>query len=78
MEELQKDIMLCEFMNELKHRSVLIQIIDNLKEIIFDEAGTVENLVLYRSNLSRKIGVVIPFLNPRNRLVFKIYLRSEE
>ena len=77
MEELEKDVMLCELLHELKHRSCLIQIIDNMKEIIFNELGTVENLVVYRNNISRKIGVVMPYLNPRNRLVFKIYLRGE-
>lgn len=77
MEELEKDVMLCELLHELKHRSCLIQIIDNMKEIIFNELGTVENLVVYRNNISRKVGVVMPYLNPRNRLVFKIYLRGE-
>ena len=77
MEELEKDVMLCELLHELKHRSCLIQIIDNMKEIVFNELGTVENLVVYRNNISRKVGVVMPYLNPRNRLVFKIYLRGE-
>lgn len=77
MEDLEKDVMLCELLHELKHRSCLIQIIDNMKEIIFNELGTVENLVVYRNNISRKVGVVMPYLNPRNRLVFKIYLRGE-
>lgn len=77
MEELEKDIMLCELFHELKHRSCLIQVIDNMKEIIFDELGLVENLVLYKNNINRKIGVIIPYLNPRNRLVFRIYLRGE-
>lgn len=77
MEELEKDVRLCELFHELKHRSCLIQIIDNMKEIIFNELGTVENLVVYKNNMSRKVGVVMPYLNPRNRLVFKIYLRGE-
>ena len=77
MEELEKDVMLCELLHELKHRKCLIQIIDNMKEIVFNELGTVENLVVYRNNISRKVGVVMPYLNPRNRLVFKIYLRGE-
>lgn len=77
MEYLQQDIKLCDFIKEMKHRSVLIQVIDNLKEIVFDELGTVENLVTYRNNLHREVGIVVPYFNPRNRLVFKIYLRSE-
>ena len=77
MEELEKDVMLCELLHELKHRKCLIQIIDNMKEIVFNELGIVENLVVYRNNISRKVGVVMPYLNPRNRLVFKIYLRGE-
>ena len=77
MEDLEKDVMLCELLHEFKHRSCLIQIIDNMKEIIFNELGTVENLVVYRNNINRKVGVVMPYLNPRNRLVFKIYLRGE-
>ena len=77
MEELEKDIMLCQLLHEIKHKSCLIQVIDNMKEIIFDEMGIVENLVVYKNNINRKVGVIIPYLNPRNRLVFRIYLRSE-
>ena len=78
MEELEKDITLYDFIKEMKHRSVLIQVIEDLKEIVFNELGLCENLVICQKLYGRRIGVVIPYFNPRNRLVFKIYLRKEE
>ena len=78
MEELEKDITLYDFIKEMKHKSVLIQIIEDLKEVVFNELGLCENLVICQKLFYRHIGVVIPYFNPRNRLVFKIYLRKEE
>lgn len=75
--ELEKDITLFDFMKEMKHRSVLIQIMDNNIEVEFNELGLCENLVKVQQMHSRKIALIVPYYNPRNRLIFRIYLRGE-
>ena len=75
--ELERDITLYDFMKEMKHRSVLIQIIDNRTEVAFNELGLCENLVRVQFMSSRKIALIVPYFNPRNRLIFRIYLRGE-
>lgn len=76
--EIEKDLLLSELLKELKHRSIILQIIDKLKEIIYDELGTVENLNSYIAVRNRKVALVVPYSNPRNRICLRIYLREEE
>ena len=75
--ELERDITLFDFMKEMKHRSVPIQIMDDGIEVAFNELGLCENLVKIQFMSSRKIALIVPYYNPRNRLIFRIYLRGE-
>ena len=75
--ELERDITLYDFFKEMKHRSVLIQIMDDGLEVEFNELGLCENLVKVQAMHCRKIALIVPYYNPRNRLIFRIYLRGE-